>query len=95
MVAKLVQGRCVDPELTHKVQSISADTLLVWGREDGLVPWQHGEFLAAAISRSKFAVIDEAAHTPMREKRETFQRIVHDFLIGQEEELEKEAMIKV
>lgn len=95
MVVKLLQDRCVDPELTYKIESISADTLAVWGREDGLVPWQHGEFLAAAIPRTKFAVIDEAAHTPMREKRETFQRIVRDFLIGQEEELEKDSMVKV
>lgn len=94
MVGKLVQDRWGDPELTHKVGSISADTLVVWGREDRLVPWQHGEFLAAAIPRSKFAVIDEAAHTPMREKRETFQRIVRDFLVGQEEELEKDSMVK-
>ena len=42
-----------------------------------------------------YTLIAEAGHTPMREKRETFQRIVHDFLIGQEEELERDAMVKV
>ena len=31
----------------------------------------------------------------MRQKRETFQRIVRDFLIGQEEELERDSMVKV
>jgi pimeloyl-ACP methyl ester carboxylesterase len=40
-------------------------------------------------------VIAEASHTPMREKRETFQRIVRDFLMGQEEELERDSMVKV
>jgi pimeloyl-ACP methyl ester carboxylesterase len=44
----------------------------VWGREDKIVPWQHGEVLAQSIARSKLAVIAEASHTPMREKRETF-----------------------
>lgn len=93
-VAKLVRGCYADPELTQKVNTITAETLLVWGREDGIAPWRHGKALAAAIPRAKFAVIPEAGHTPMREKRETFQRLVRDFLIGQEEELERDAMVK-
>jgi pimeloyl-ACP methyl ester carboxylesterase len=28
-------------------------------------------------------LIDGAGHTPMRERRETFQRLVRDFLIGE------------
>ncbi len=95
IVAKLVRGHYADPELTQKVRTITADTLIVWGREDGIVPWRHGEMLAAAIPRSKFAVIADAGHTPMREKRETFQRIVRDFLVGQDEELERDSMVKV
>ncbi len=51
--------------------------------------------LAEAIPRAKFAVIADAGHTPMREKRETFQRVVRDFLVGQKEELERESMVKV
>ena len=94
IVAKVVRGHYADPELTQKVRTITAGTLIVWGREDGIVPWRHGEVLAAAIPQSKFAVIADAGHTPMRDKRETFQRIVRDFLIGQEEELERDAMVK-
>ncbi len=37
----------------------------------------------------------EAGHTPVREKRETCQRSVRDFLIGQDEELERGSMVKV
>lgn len=95
IVGRIVRGRYADPELTQKVNTITAATLIVWGREDGIVPWRHGEVLAAAIPRSRFAVIGEAGHTPMREKRETFQRIVHDFLIGQDEEPERESLVNV
>jgi pimeloyl-ACP methyl ester carboxylesterase len=95
IVVKLVSGRYADPELTAQVKAITADTLIVWGREDKLVPWRHGEALATAIPRAKFAVIADAGHTPMREKRETFQRIVRDFLIGQDEELKRDSMVKV
>jgi len=95
IVAKIVRGQYVDPELTNNLSAITGDTLIVWGREDKIVPWRHGEVLAQSIARSKLAVIAETSHTPMREKRETFQRIVRDFLIGQEEELERESMVKV
>lgn len=86
IVANLARGQYADPDLTQRVKSITADTLILWGREDRIAPWRHGEVLAAAIPRSKFVVLDEAGHTPMREKRETFQRLVHEFLIGQVEQ---------
>jgi pimeloyl-ACP methyl ester carboxylesterase len=89
LVAQLVRGRYADPELTQKVKTITADTLLVWGREDQIVPWRHGEVLAAAIPRSRLVVIADAGHTPMREKRETFQRLVHEFLSGRMEQGER------
>lgn len=94
IVAKLVRGRYADSQLTNRLSTITADTLIVWGREDHIVPWRHGEVLAQSIPHAKFAVITGAGHTPMREKRETFQRIVRDFLIGQEEELERDSMVK-
>ncbi len=94
IVARLVRSQYADPELTKKVNTITADTLIVWGREDGVVPWRHGEVLAAAIPRARLTVIADAGHTPMREKRETFQRLVHNFLIGQEEGVERDGMVR-
>jgi pimeloyl-ACP methyl ester carboxylesterase len=94
IVDTLVRGRYADSQLTKRLSTITADTLIVWGREDHIVPWRHGDVLAQSIPRAKFAVIADAGHTPMREKRETFQRIVRDFLIGQEEELERGSMVK-
>jgi pimeloyl-ACP methyl ester carboxylesterase len=80
IVASLINGRYADPELTSSLHKITADTLVVWGREDHLVPLRHAEVLNASIPRSKLAVIDGAGHTPMGEKRESFQRLAHDFL---------------
>lgn len=92
IIVRLVRGQYTDSDLMNRLTTITADTLVVWGREDKVVPWQQGEVLARSIPRAKFAVIADAGHTPMREKRETFQRIVRDFLIGQEEELERDLM---
>jgi pimeloyl-ACP methyl ester carboxylesterase len=83
LIVGLTRGRLADPELTVKLTSITAETLVVWGRDDRLVPYQHGELLARIIPHARLHLIDGAGHTPMRERRETFQRLVRDFLIGE------------
>ena len=92
IIAGLLRDKNSDPDLAGKLKSITADTLVVWGRDDRIVPWQHGETLARMIPRSKFALIESAGHTPMRERRETFQRVVRDFLIGEDEQTERDSM---
>ena len=87
LVASLVQGPCADADLTRQVPSIGADTLLIWGRLDGIVPLQHGEALRAALPRAKLDVLDRCGHLPMVEKPETFHRLLYDFLVGVEEEI--------
>jgi pimeloyl-ACP methyl ester carboxylesterase len=87
VVASLVQGPCADAELTRQVQTIPAETLLVWGRLDGIAPLQHGEVLRAAIPRVRLNVIERCGHLPMVEKPETFHRLLYDFLVGVEEEI--------
>jgi pimeloyl-ACP methyl ester carboxylesterase len=83
LILGLTRGRLADPELTAKLSSITAETLVVWGRDDRLVPYQHGELLARMIPHARLRLIDGVGHTPMRERRETFQRLVRDFLIGE------------
>jgi pimeloyl-ACP methyl ester carboxylesterase len=83
LIVGLTSGRIVDPELTAKLSSITAETLVLWGRDDRLVPCQHGELLTRMIPHARLRLIEGAGHTPMRERRETFQRLVRDFLIGE------------
>lgn len=87
LVASLVQGPCADAELTRQVQTISADTLLIWGRLDGIVPLSHGEALRAALPHSRLKVLERCGHLPMVEKPETFHRLLYGFLVGVEEKL--------
>lgn len=83
IVAALAGGRYSDPELTTELGAIKAETLVVWGREDKLVPWQCGAAIAKAIPGARLALIADAGHAPMRERRESFNRLVHEFLVGQ------------
>ena len=87
LVASLVQGPCADPELTRQVQTIGAETLLIWGRLDGIVPLQHGEALRAALPHARLDVLERCGHLPMVEKPETFHRLLYDFLVGVEEDI--------
>lgn len=81
MVTKLLKGAYWDPALTSAISAIDVETLLVWGRIDGIVPLAHGEALRQAIPHSRLAVMDEVAHLPMAEKPETFHRLLRDFLL--------------
>jgi pimeloyl-ACP methyl ester carboxylesterase len=93
LIANLVQGPCSDAELTSQVHTISADTLLIWGRLDGIVPLPHGETLGAALPHSRLKVLERCGHLPMAEKSETFHRLLYDFLVGMEEELPDVAQV--
>ncbi len=87
LVAGLIEGPCSDPELTNQVRSISNDTLLVWGRLDGITPIQHGDALRAAMPNSRLDVIERCGHLPMSEKPETFNRIIRNYLVDVDEEI--------
>ena len=79
-----------DPDLTGRLGDIKAPTLIIWGRDDELVPMRHGEVLADAIPNSSLAIIESderqtAGHSPMRYRVETFNLVVRNFLIGGQE----------
>jgi pimeloyl-ACP methyl ester carboxylesterase len=73
--------------LTRQVQRIGVDTLLIWGRLDGIVPLQHGAALRAMLPCARLHVLERCGHLPMVEKPETYHRLLYDFLVGVEEEL--------
>jgi pimeloyl-ACP methyl ester carboxylesterase len=82
LVNKLTRGRYADPDLIANLGRISADTLILWGQKDGLALPAHAEFLHAQIPNSRLVFIEDAGHLPMVERRETFHKLSHDFLLG-------------
>jgi pimeloyl-ACP methyl ester carboxylesterase len=54
--------------------------LVVWGREDELLPVSMGEKLRDGIPGAKLAVFDQCGHVPQLEKPADFNRAVLDFL---------------
>jgi pimeloyl-ACP methyl ester carboxylesterase len=59
---------------------IAAPTLLIWGKLDPLTPYLHGEFMADHIPNARLIAYDDAAHMPMVDCADRFNREVLAFL---------------
>jgi len=62
------------------VKTIKRPTLIIWGRQDGLVSLADGERFNREIAASKMIVIDECGHVPNVEKPGEFNAAVLKFL---------------
>jgi pimeloyl-ACP methyl ester carboxylesterase len=67
-------------DLSPRLASIQAPTLVVWGEDDALIPPSRGRNLAEAIPGSRFVSIPGAGHAPMWERPDVFDPLVLDFL---------------
>jgi pimeloyl-ACP methyl ester carboxylesterase len=66
--------------LDDTVKTIKRPTLIIWGRQDGLVPLAQGEHLNKDIAGSKLIVLDQCGHIPNLEKAGEFNAAVLKFL---------------
>jgi 2-hydroxy-6-oxonona-2,4-dienedioate hydrolase len=64
----------------EKLASIHAATLVVWGREDELVPLASGEKFRDGIAGAKLLVIEHCGHVPQIEKAAEFNQALLEFL---------------
>ena len=69
-----------NPALEPRLRRINIATLVVWGKQDRIIPLVHGELYAKRIAGAKLVVIDQCGHVPPVEQPDEFARIVGDFL---------------
>jgi pimeloyl-ACP methyl ester carboxylesterase len=62
------------------VAGITAPTLIVWGREDKLIPVASADWYAATIKGSKAVILDGVGHIPMEEAPDASLAPVKAFL---------------
>ena len=55
-------------------------TLILWGREDRVIPLEVGERLHEAIGTSRLVVLEECGHMPQGEKPAETLKVIEDFL---------------
>ncbi len=77
-------GRAVVPEdldeVVARYPSITVPVLLLWGRQDPVVPLALGERLATALPDGRLAVLDECGHLAAEEHAEDALEILEAFL---------------
>jgi len=69
-----------NPKLIHRLRRVKSPTLVVWGKQDRLVPLAHGEAYRDAIRGAELKVIDRCGHSPQLERPAEFVTLLEEFL---------------
>jgi len=69
-----------DKGLKKRIHRISAPALLVWGRDDRLVPPSYAEEFAKRLVSAKTELVEGAGHAPHQERADVVTRMVQAFL---------------
>lgn len=71
-----------NPRLGHFLPRVTVPALIVWGREDRIVPVVCGEQYRRLLPNATLTVLDRCGHLPPIERPADFARLVLDFLAG-------------
>jgi pimeloyl-ACP methyl ester carboxylesterase len=66
--------------LDNRLNAIKQPTLVIWGREDGLLPVTDGQRFQKEIANSQLIVFDQCGHVPQVEKAADFNAALLKFL---------------
>lgn len=69
-----------DYDFVDRLGEIECPVLLVWGREDNLVPVQDADEFERLIPNAEKVILDDTGHCAMLERPGTFNDLVVDFL---------------
>jgi pimeloyl-ACP methyl ester carboxylesterase len=69
-----------DKGLKKRIHRVLASTLIVWGKEDRIVPLVYAEEFARRIGKARVETVAEAGHAPHLEQPGIVARLVRDFL---------------
>jgi pimeloyl-ACP methyl ester carboxylesterase len=71
---------CSDYPIRDRLPEIACPTLIVWGRDDLIVPVRDADVFEELIPDSRKVVFDDTGHLAMLERPERFNRLLLDFL---------------
>ena len=69
-----------DKGLDRRLYRVKAETLLIWGAQDGLVDPAYGQDFAAGIAGARLEIVEGAGHLPQIEQSAKVLSLVTDFL---------------
>jgi len=68
-----------NPKLPAYLHGVKVPTLIIWGKEDAILPMNCGELYHRALVNSTLQVIDRCGHSPALEKPQEFLSAVLEF----------------
>ncbi len=71
-----------DKGLKKRIHRVKAPALLIWGRDDRIVPTVYAEEFTRRLPGAKVEMIDDAGHAPQVERPDAVSRIVREFLLA-------------
>jgi len=80
MIDSILRG---EDQIDGRLGGIKAPTLVVWGREDALLPLAAGKALAEDIAGSELVVLDSCGHVPQAECAAPFNAALLKYLTKQ------------
>src|SRR5207248_3320332 len=69
-----------NPRLPHFLPRVTNAALIVWGREDRIVPVSCGDEYQRLLPNARLSVLERCGHLPPIEQPDQFARLVIDFL---------------
>jgi pimeloyl-ACP methyl ester carboxylesterase len=66
--------------LPQYLKKVLTPTLIIWGKQDAIIPVECGEIFRQAIPNSDLKIIDHCGHSPALEKPQEFMSTVTEFL---------------
>jgi pimeloyl-ACP methyl ester carboxylesterase len=69
-----------DKGLKKRIHRVTAPTLLVWGKEDRLVPPVYADEFVGRLSDARVQTVADTGHAPHLEQPATVARTVREFL---------------
>jgi pimeloyl-ACP methyl ester carboxylesterase len=70
----------LDYDFRDRIPEIASPTLIVWGRNDEIVPVQDAYEYERLIPGARKVIFEETGHVPMLERPARFNRVVDEFL---------------
>ena len=69
-----------NPTLPHLLGGVATPALVVWGRDDRIVPLECGERFAKALPRARLEIVEGAGHFVDLERPDALAKLVADFV---------------
>lgn len=67
------------PDIFEKLENITAPTMVVWGKEDKLIPFEYSSQFVSSIKNCEFTPMEECGHSPYVEDPEKLSEIIIKF----------------